>query len=69
MRDIAVEIGLLIRQQRKAQSLSQESLAAKSQIDRSYMGRIERGEVNITVKALWDISAALGVPVKMLIPD
>jgi transcriptional regulator with XRE-family HTH domain len=69
MRDIAKEVGELIREQRKAQGLSQEALAAKSTIDRSYMGRIERGEVNITLKALWEISEALRVPVKGLIPD
>lgn len=69
MRDIAKEVGDLIRNQRKAVGLSQEALAAKSKIDRSYMGRIERGEVNITIKSLWDISIAIGVPARLLIPE
>lgn len=69
MRDIAKEVGKLIRTQRKIQGISQEALAAKAQMDRSYMGRIERGEVNITLKALWEISETLGVSVKVLIPD
>ena len=69
MRDIAKEVGDLIRSQRKAVGLSQEALAAKSEIDRSYMGRIERGEVNITIKSLWDISTAIGVPARLLIPE
>jgi len=69
LRDIAKEVGDLIRNQRKAVGLSQEALAAKSKIDRSYMGRIERGEVNITIKSLWDISVAMGVPVRLLVPE
>ncbi len=69
MRDIAKEVGDLIRKQRKAVGLSQEALAAKSKIDRSYMGRVERGEVNITIKSLWDISIAIGVPIRLLVPE
>jgi transcriptional regulator with XRE-family HTH domain len=69
MRDIAKEVGLLIRKQRKLKGISQEGLAAKAQIDRSYMGRIERGEMNITLKVLWEISEAFEVSVKELIPD
>ncbi|MBJ7539916.1 helix-turn-helix domain-containing protein [Marinomonas transparens] len=69
MRNIAKEVGELILSQRKARNLSQEALAAKSKIDRSYMGRIERGEVNVTLKALWDIAASMGISVKLLIPD
>ena len=69
MRDIAKEVGQLIRAHRKQKGISQEGLAIKAQIDRSYMGRIERGEMNITLKALWEISEALEVSVKVLIPD
>jgi transcriptional regulator with XRE-family HTH domain len=69
MRNIAKEVGELIRSQRKARGISQEALAAKSKIDRSYMGRIERGEVNVTLKALWDIAASMEVSTKLLIPD
>lgn len=69
MRNIAKEVGELIRSQRKARGISQEVLAAKSKIDRSYMGRIERGEVNVTLKALWDIAAAMEISTKWLIPD
>lgn len=69
VRDIAKEVGMLIRSQRKAQGLSQEALAEKANIDRSYMGRIERGEVNITLKVLWDIAISLNISTKFLIPD
>ena len=69
MRDIAKEVGELIRMHRKQKGISQESLAIKAHIDRSYMGRVERGEMNITLKVLWEISESLEVSVKELIPD
>ena len=68
MTKLSVEIGQLIRKQRTQQSITQESLALQCGIDRSYMGRIERGEVNLTVEKLYEISSALGVSVKELLP-
>ena len=50
MTKLSVEIGQLIRKQRTQQGITQESLALQCGIDRSYMGRIERGEVNLTVE-------------------
>ena len=38
-----------MRAERRAQGLSQEALANKADIDRSYMGGIERGEHNIAI--------------------
>ena len=49
MSKISVLIGIKIREIRKQSNINQESLALLADIDRSYMGRIERGEVNITV--------------------
>ena len=68
MTELSVAIGQLIRKQRTQQSITQESLALQCGIDRSYMGRIERGEVNLTVEKLYEISSALGVSVKELLP-
>ncbi|MCX9476605.1 helix-turn-helix domain-containing protein, partial [Vibrio cholerae] len=39
-----------------------------AEIDRSYVGRIERGEVNITVEKLYQIADTLGCDVKELLP-
>lgn len=68
MTELSVAIGQLIRKQRTQKSITQESLALQCGIDRSYMGRIERGEVNLTVEKLYEISSALGVSVKELLP-
>lgn len=53
--------GRKVRAIRKEKGLSQEALAALADIDRSYMGHIERGEKNITLTKIYQISGALGV--------
>jgi transcriptional regulator with XRE-family HTH domain len=52
-------IGSVLRSERKTQGLSQEALADAANIDRSHMGRIERGERNLTVLNLIRIARAL----------
>ncbi|MBF4400793.1 helix-turn-helix domain-containing protein, partial [Vibrio anguillarum] len=39
-----------------------------AEIDRSYMSRIERGKINITLEKLYQIADALGCDVKELLP-
>ena len=68
MTKLSVEIGQLIRKQRTQQGITQESLALQCGIDRSYMGRIERGEVNLTVEKLYEIANTLEVHVRDLLP-
>ncbi|ENV52202.1 MULTISPECIES: helix-turn-helix transcriptional regulator [Acinetobacter] len=68
MTKLSVEIGQLIRKQRTQQGITQESLALQCGIDRSYMGRIERGEVNLTVEKLYEIASVLGASAKELLP-
>ncbi|WP_228127763.1 MULTISPECIES: helix-turn-helix domain-containing protein [Acinetobacter] len=48
--------------------MTQEALALQCGIDRSYIGRIERGEVNLTVEKLYEIATALEVDMKELLP-
>jgi len=69
MSKISVLIGIKIREIRKQSNINQESLALLADIDRSYMGRIERGEVNITVDKLYQLSSALNCSVHDLLPD
>lgn len=56
-----VALGAVIRAERLAQGLSQEALADKANIDRSYMGGIERGEHNIAIVNLLKVADALQV--------
>ncbi len=63
----AVALGAGIRARRRALGLSQESLASVSGLDRTYVGGLERGERNPTLKVLWKLATALEVPPSELI--
>lgn len=54
--------GLRVRHFRKAKKLSQEELASLCSLHRTYIGSIERGERNITLKNAEKISIALEEP-------
>ncbi|WP_201608327.1 helix-turn-helix domain-containing protein [Psychrobacter immobilis] len=62
-----IAFGKRIREARKSKGISQERLAEMAGIDRSYMGNIERGEKNITLKKAYEICDALEVDIKGLI--
>ncbi len=68
MLELFIEIGQLIRKKRIEKKITQEALALQCGIDRSYIGRIERGEVNLTVEKLYEIATALEVDMKELLP-
>lgn len=68
MSELSNVIGQLIRNRRTQRSVTQEALALQCGIDRSYMGRIERGEVNLTVEKLYEIASALEINAKELLP-
>ncbi len=67
--DIRQTIGWNLRRLRVAKGLSQEKLALEASIDRSYVGRIERGLENVTVSVLEALSKVLGVKVAELFAD
>lgn len=48
---------------------SQEELAARCRLHRTYIGAIERGERNITLDTLFDIAIATEVPTAELITE
>lgn len=52
-----------IRRWRVRRDLSQESLGVDAGVDRTYVGRLERGLENPTVKLLDRLAAALSVPI------
>lgn len=62
-------LGIKIRAKRKEKNFSQDSLALACGVDRSYMGRIERGEVNITVQKLFVIASVLECRPSVLLPE
>lgn len=54
-----VELGNRIREARKLVGWSQEELALRADLDRSYVGGIERGSRNITISTLCQLAKAL----------
>lgn len=68
MSDLSVLVGQLVRSYRTKKKISQEKLALLCDIDRSYLGRIERGEVNITLEKLYEIASVLEIDPKQLLP-
>ena len=61
--------GARLRTLRKARKMSQEAVALAAGLDRSYLGRIERGEVNVSLVNIERIAAAIGVGVRELFAD
>lgn len=56
---LARRFGTLVQRLRSAKGYSQERFAEVCRIDRSYMGMIERGEVNVTLAMIVKLAKAL----------
>lgn len=59
--NILKKFGEKVREVRLENKLSQEKLAEKANLHRTYIGMIERGEKNITLLNISKISMALSV--------
>lgn len=60
------ELGKRIVTARKAKNMSQEQLAASSDIDRSHMGFIEQGRRKPTLSTLHKVATSLGISLEQL---
>ncbi len=68
MKDLAKRFGANLRGKRRDKRVSQDQLALMADIDRSYIGRIERGEVNITLEKAYQLAQVLECDVRELLP-
>jgi transcriptional regulator with XRE-family HTH domain len=59
--DVKLKVGQRIRQLRKELELSQEALALKSEVDRTYVTDIENGRRNVSLEILERLIKALNV--------
>jgi len=67
--DIRAQFGLTLQRLRRDRKFSQETLAADTEIDRAYIGRLERGEANPTLVLMARIALCLDVSVADLARD
>jgi transcriptional regulator with XRE-family HTH domain len=63
---VLVSLGKTIRSLRAERKISQEGLAYETNLDRSYMGGIERGEHNITILNLMKVAVQLDLKISEL---
>jgi len=61
--DIRKHFGKRVRDLRRAAGFSQESFAAHVELDRSYMGGVERGARNVSLLNIQKIADGLGIPI------
>ena len=65
-REILIKFGNKVRERRLALGLSQEELASRAGVHRTYIGMIERAEKNITLENIEKIAMALKIPLDKL---
>ncbi len=66
---LLVALGDTIRRIRISKGISQEELALLAEVDRSYMGRVERGENNAAMLTLARIARGLGISIAKLMKE
>jgi transcriptional regulator with XRE-family HTH domain len=63
---IQKDFGNRVRELRKQKGLSQEALALACELDRTYIGGVERGERNISLINIYKIADALEIAPEIL---
>jgi transcriptional regulator with XRE-family HTH domain len=66
---LKAELGLIIRRKRHKLNISQEKLADKANIHRTYISSIELAKVDVGIGVALKIAAALGIPLSKLIKE
>ena len=66
---ILEKFGERVREERLKQNLSQEELASRAGVHRTYIGMIERAEKNITLENIEKIAKALGISITNITKD
>ena len=64
--DTIIKLGHKIRIERQKGKMSQEKLAELAELNRNFVGMVERGETNITVKNIESIANAFEINIHEL---
>lgn len=59
--ELAERLGAAVRRLRLERGYSQAGFAVACRIERAYMGMVERGEVNVSVRTAFKIAGGLGL--------
>jgi len=65
--DALLLFGMRVRELRSEKAISQEELAALTELDRTYISGIERGKRNLSLKNILKIASALNVTASQLL--
>ena len=65
--EIAAQFGLTLRRQRDQRRWSQERLAAAANLNRTYVGELERGEAVASLQTAQKLANALGIELSALV--
>jgi transcriptional regulator with XRE-family HTH domain len=66
--DVAIRFGLRLRELRREQGVSQEELAARAELHRTYVSSVERGERNVSLETVEKLAKALKLRMADLMP-
>lgn len=66
--DIRISFGKILREKRQNLGISQEELAFRSGLHRTYVGSVERGERNLSLENIFIFAKALNCSPRELIP-
>lgn len=64
---LLIAFGQALRQERERNGVSQDAFAEIARVHRTYVGSVERGERNLTLKNIAAFASALGMPVSKLL--
>ena len=66
---VLVALGEAIKRIRRLNGVSQENLALMAEVDRSYVGRVERGDNNVAIMTLNKLAIALDISLEKLMQE
>ena len=66
---VLVALGEAIRRIRLSKDISQEQLALLAEVDRSYVGQVERGDNNVAVLTLARLAGVLDISIAKLMQE
>ncbi len=66
---LLISVGETIRRIRLSKNISQEELALLADVDRSYVGQIERGDSNVAMLTLSRLARALDISLSKLLKE